>query len=74
MSTQFQVNNIADPDVDNAQEPLVTLLELALIEYLDSNNRRVFHIANAQDQLMQQKVRQWLTYQSSHSSKGSKSS
>lgn len=50
MSTQFQVNNIADPDVDNAQEPLVTLLELALIEYLDSNNRRVFHIANAQDQ------------------------
>lgn len=41
MSTKFQVQHIADSYINNAQEPLVPALELALIEDLDGNDRRL---------------------------------
>ena len=36
--TQFKVENVADSDIDNSKETLVTSLEFALIEYLDSDD------------------------------------
>jgi hypothetical protein len=38
MTTQFQIQDIADANVDNTQEALVPALKLALVEYLNSNN------------------------------------
>lgn len=38
MTAQLQVQNIADADVYYPEETLVPSLELALIEYLNSNN------------------------------------
>ena len=45
MDPQLQVEDITDTDVDYAKETLVPSFELALIEYLNSNNRRVLHDA-----------------------------
>ena len=41
MSSQLQVNHIADFDVDDAKEALVPFLEFALVEDLDGNHRTV---------------------------------
>lgn len=38
MSTQFQVENVADSDIDNSKKTLVASLELALVKYLDSDD------------------------------------
>ena len=38
MPTQFEVENVADSDVDNSKKTLVASLELALIKYLDSDD------------------------------------
>jgi hypothetical protein len=38
MTVQSKVQNIADFDVDNAEEALIPPLELALIEYLDCDD------------------------------------
>ena len=47
MTAQLQVQNIADTDIYYPKETLVPSFELALIEYLNSNNRRVLHDAAA---------------------------
>ena len=39
MPTKLKVKHIADTDIHNAEEPLVTPLELALIKDLDRNDR-----------------------------------
>ena len=38
MSTEFKVENITDPYVDNAKETLVSPLKFALIKDLNSDN------------------------------------
>ena len=38
MTAQFQINNICDSDVHNAEEPLITLLEFALVKYLNGDD------------------------------------
>ena len=43
MATQLQINNLADSDIDNTEEALVTTFELALIKDLDGHNRRVLY-------------------------------
>ena len=43
--SEFQVEHVADPDVDYTEEALVPLLELALVEDLDGNDRGIFHEA-----------------------------
>ena len=45
MSPEFQVQHIADPHIDYAEEALIPLLELALVEYLDSDDGRVLNSA-----------------------------
>lgn len=54
MSSKLQVDNVGNPYIDHTQEALVALLELALIEDLDSNNGRVLDISDAKDEMMQQ--------------------
>ena len=39
MTTKLEVDDIADFDVDDAEETLIALLELALVEDLDSDDR-----------------------------------
>ena len=39
MTAQFQINNICDSDVHNAEKPLVTFLEFALVENLNGDDR-----------------------------------
>ena len=41
MSAQFEVNDLADSDIDDTEEALITTLELALIKDLDGYDRRV---------------------------------
>ena len=41
MTTKLEVDDIADFDVDDAEETLIALLELALVEDLDSDHRRL---------------------------------
>ena len=41
MTTKFQIYDIADSDIDDTEEPLVPFLKLALVEDLDSDNRRL---------------------------------
>ena len=38
MTTKLEVDDIADFDVDDAEETLIALLELALVEDLDCNH------------------------------------
>ena len=45
VTAQFQINDICDSDVHNAEEPLITLLEFALVKNLDGDDRRVLDIA-----------------------------
>ena len=45
MTTQLKVNHICYTNVDDTQETLIPLLELALVKYLDGNDRGVFHKA-----------------------------
>lgn len=42
MSTQFQIQHIADSYINHTQEALIPSLELALVKDLNSNDRRVF--------------------------------
>ena len=41
MPSELQIQDIADADIDNSKKTLVPLLELALVENLDSNHRRI---------------------------------
>ena len=43
MTTKLEVDDIADFDVDDAEETLIALLELALVEDLDGDDRRLLH-------------------------------
>ena len=43
MSPEFEIENIADSNVDDTKETLVAALKLALVEDLHSNHRRVLH-------------------------------
>lgn len=36
ITANVQINDISNPDIDNPQEALIFLLELLLVEYLDS--------------------------------------
>jgi len=38
MTAQFQINNICDSNVHNAEEPLITLLEFALVKNLNGDD------------------------------------
>ena len=48
MPSEFQVEHVADPDVDYTEEALVPLLELALVEDLDCDHRVLLHRATRQ--------------------------
>lgn len=41
MSAQFEVNDLADSDIDNTEEALITTLKLALVKDLNCYDRRV---------------------------------
>lgn len=41
MSTEFEVQHIADPDIDHSEETLVSSLEFTLVEDLHGDDRRV---------------------------------
>lgn len=41
MSAQFEVNDLANSDIDDTEEALVAALELALVKDLDGHHRRV---------------------------------
>lgn len=43
VTSHLQIDDIGDTNVDNAQEALIPLLELALVEDLYRNDGRVFH-------------------------------
>lgn len=45
MTAQFQINNICDSNVHDAEEPLITLLEFALVKNLDGDNGRLLDVA-----------------------------
>lgn len=45
MATHREIEHLADPDVDNAQEALISTFEFALVENLHRNDRRVLNIA-----------------------------
>lgn len=45
MASELQVDDIADFNVDDTQETLIPLLELALVENLDSNHGALLHRA-----------------------------
>lgn len=38
MTAQFHINNICDSNVHNAEKPLITFLEFALVENLNSDD------------------------------------
>lgn len=42
MTPELQVDYVGDAHIDDSEEALVPLLELALVEYLDRYYRRVF--------------------------------
>ena len=48
MSTEFQVKHVADAHIDDPKKALVALLELALVEYLDGNDRGLLDGAEEQ--------------------------
>jgi hypothetical protein len=41
MPAKLKVQHVAHTDVDDAEKPLIPPLELALIEYLDCNDRGI---------------------------------
>jgi hypothetical protein len=41
MATKFEVQHIADSHIHHTQKSLIPPLELSLVEYLNSNNRRI---------------------------------
>lgn len=41
MSTEFEVQHIADPDIDHTEETLVSSLEFTLVKDLHGDDRRV---------------------------------
>jgi len=45
MTAQFQINNICDSNVHNAEKPLITFLEFALVKNLNGNDGRFLDIA-----------------------------
>ena len=47
MAPELQVDYVADAHIDDSEEALVPLLELALVKYLDRYDRRVFDSADA---------------------------
>ena len=46
MSAELKIQHIADTNVDDAKESLVPLLEFALVEDLNGDNRVVLHGAD----------------------------
>ena len=44
MTTQFQVNGVANANVDNSEESLIATLELALVKDLNGDNRGLFDV------------------------------
>ena len=81
MATQVEVEDVGNTDIDNAEEALVTFLELALVEDLDGNHRRILDRAGKESnrtQLGKSKVEygsdengeRKLTCRNSHSSTG----
>ena len=50
MTTQLEVEHIPNTHIDNAQKPLITALELALVKDLNGDDRRLFdHTARNSD-------------------------
>ena len=50
VTTHVEVKNIADTNVDDAEEALITFLELALVKDLNGDDRRLFdHTARNSD-------------------------
>lgn len=45
VTAQFQIDNIRDSDVYNAEEPLISFLEFSLVENLDGDDGRFFNIS-----------------------------
>lgn len=39
MTAQFQINNICDSNVHDAEKPLITFLEFALVKDLNGDDR-----------------------------------
>jgi len=48
MTAQFQINNVCDSNVHNAEKPLITLLEFALVKNLNGDNGRFLDVAGVQ--------------------------
>ena len=46
MTTQVEVDNIADTNIDDTKEALVPLLELPLVKDLDCNHRGVLDLTS----------------------------
>lgn len=65
MTTKFKVQHIADSHIHHAQKSLIPPLELALVEYLNSNNRRILDRSRVWKRL----VIEWEVELSSHISK-----
>lgn len=78
MTAQFQIDNIPNSDVNDAEKPLVTFLEFTLVKNLDGNYGRLLDIASifrGSDENRRAKGRlERLTYQNSHSNRDSRSS
>lgn len=65
MPSQLQVQHVAHTNVDDSKETLIALLELALVEDLDGNNRGILHVSAWQlKQLREAKQRAPRTYMS----------
>lgn len=45
MAAQFQIDNIPDPNVHDAEKPLITFLEFSLVKNLDGDNGGFLDIA-----------------------------
>jgi len=52
MTAQFQINNVCDSDVHNAEKALITLLEFALVENLNGDNGRLLDVAEVRGERM----------------------
>jgi hypothetical protein len=67
MAAQFEINNLADSDIYYTQKALVTALELALVEDLDGDDRRVLYGTLRRDQITIRLKRKFKTHTSKFS-------
>ena len=56
MTAQFQINNICDSNVHDAEEPLIAFLELALVKNLNGDNGRLLDVTGAEGEVMKMDV------------------